>query len=182
MTTTVTLKVASNNSSQTRDFTIQVKDKKFLNCIIDTSKDTITENDMNHIQEVAKRAGDAGILEDCDLNPQEKIKLAETNKYSEFYDIKLSEDGKFYEITVKPTSFCYPDPRIEDIKKDFGLRANVFMENNAELVYSREDRFWDTESNHNYDTDKLKGGDTFRIPVNEAHFTNGPAGFWRRLF
>lgn len=176
MTTTVTLQVAKSNNS-TQDFTVQVKDKKFLNTIIDTSKEAITEQEMNYIQDVAKRGGDAGILEDCDLNPQEKLKLAVINKYDDAYDIKLSSDGKYFEITIKPTSCLYPDPRIEDVKKDFGLRENVFIDNNNNLVGEHPDE----GIGGNYDNNKLKGGTTFRVPVNEAHFTNGPAGFWRRL-
>ena len=154
-----------------------VENEKLLNSIIGGNKKTITQNEMKHIQETAKRNGDAGILESCDLNPKEKMNLAKLNGYGEHYDIKLSKDGKFYEITVKKTGCLYPDPKIYHIKKDFGLRDNVFLENNKNLVGEHPD----DENSQNYDLNKIKGGTTFKIPVQEAHFDNGCNGFFGRL-
>ena len=180
MTTKLELNVQQSNGT-TRPATILVEEKNLINCIFPNINDkTITEAQLKKLQETGRKSGDLGIIESADLSPQEKIQQAKINGYNEFYDIKLSNDKKYYVITIKPTSMFYPDPRTEDIKKDFGLRENVFLYNNLELVKKREDRTWDSR-NHNYDYDKLRGGDTFYIPIEEAHFTNGPAGFWRRL-
>ncbi len=184
MTDTITLNVTQGKGHETRKATIQVENKNLIKCIFPNMVDenTLDNSQFKKLQEIARRGGDMGKLESVDLSPEEKVEQAKINGYNEYYDIKLSDDKKRYVITIKETGMFFPDPRIEDIKKDFSLAENVFLDNNEELVLKREDRSWDTESNHNYDSDKLKGGDTFTIPVEQASFTNGPAGFWRRFF
>ena len=66
---------------------------------------------MKKLQDAAARNGDAGILEKCDLTPREVVKLANLSGYGEYYDIKLSKDGNYFEVTVKKTGFkrfCSP--------------------------------------------------------------------------
>lgn len=183
MVDSLQLNVTQGNNQSTRKGSIQVENKNLVKCIFpNLSSDTITEAQYKKLQEIASRNGDMGILEVADLEPEEKLEQAKINGYSEYYDISLSDDKKYYVIKVKPTNPLFPDPRIEDIKKDFGLKENVFLDNNSALVSERENRSWDTERNHNFDTDKLKGGDVFKLPVAQTSFTKGPAGFWRRLF
>ncbi len=176
MPTTITFNVKTKTGS--KPATINVSNKNVIKYIFPNLKNNnISETQLNQLQGIAKRGGDLGVIEDCDLNSRQKMEQAKINGYDEFYDIKLSKDGKFYEITVKPTSMLYPDPKIFHIKKDFGLKENVFLENNRNLVGSNPD---DPESG-NFDFNKLPGGTTFKIPVEEAHFTNGPSGFFGRI-
>ena len=172
----VTLTITKQNG-QTQKATINVKDEKFINCVITMKDGTITEADFERLQEISRSAGDAGILEADDLNSTQKLELAELNGYTDFYDIKLSDDGKFYEITVKKKPWYYPDPMIYHIKKDFGLRENVFLNNNRHLVGDHPDN----REIGNYDLNKINGGTTFKIPVTEASFDRSPNGFWGRL-
>ena len=83
MTSTITFNVTTDKN-QTQKFTFQTTDSKLINSII-TVKDnnTITKADMQKLQAVAQQAGDAGILEIEDLNGDEKLKLANSNKYSD---------------------------------------------------------------------------------------------------
>ena len=173
----VTLTIVNSNGS-TQKATINVKDVKFINCVITMKDGTITEADFERLQKILRSAGDAGILEEDDLSSTQKLELAKLNGYTKLYDIKLSDDGKFYEITVKEKPWYYPDPMISHIKKDFGLRENVFLNNNRNLVGDHPD---DPETG-NYDFNKIKGGTTFKIPVAEAHFDKSPNGFLGRLF
>lgn len=177
MPTTVTLKVANNNCNNVRNFTVTVENENLLRSIINMDKKSITTSEMKRIQETIARSGDAGILEACDLSPKEKLNLAKINGYNELYELQLSQDGKFYEITIKETGFLYPDPKIYHIKKDFGLKENVFLNNNRNLVGSNPE---DPEVG-NYDLNKLRAGTKFKIPVNEVDFSSGPCGFWGRL-
>ena len=175
MTDKVTLNVISTDQS-TRKETIQVSDKNLIKCVFPSfNGEDITSVGYNKLVAIAK-AGDEKVLEESDLSPAQKMKQFYLNGYDDAYEIKLSKDGKFYEITVKPTGMLYPDPEILHIKKDFGLKENVFLDNNRNLVGDHPD---DSES-RNYDYNKIKGGTTFKIPVNEAHFSAGPSGFWSR--
>ena len=176
MTDTVTLNVISTDQS-TRKETIQVSNKDLIKCIFPAfnGKD-ITSVGYNKLVTIAK-AGDQKVLEESDLSPAQKMKQFYLNGYDDAYEIKLSKDGKFYEITVKPTGILYPDPRLYHIKKDFGLKENVFLDNNRKLVGKHPEN---SESG-SYDLNKIKGGTTFKIPVNEAHFLTGPSGFFGRI-
>lgn len=177
MTDTVTLNVISTDQS-TRKETIQVSNKDLIKCIFPSfnGKD-ITSVGYDKLVTIAK-AGDQKVLEESDLSPAQKMKQFYLNGYDDAYEIKLSEDGKFYEITVKPTGILYPDPQLYHIKKDFGLKENVFLDNNRNLV---DEHPKDSESG-SYNFNKIKGGTPFKIPVNEAHFSAGASGFWGRLF
>ncbi len=62
MSTTVTLNIQSGNN--TSKGSINVADKKLLNCIFpNMQNNTITEAEFKHVQDVARRAGDKGIIE-----------------------------------------------------------------------------------------------------------------------
>ena len=177
MTDTVKLNVISTDQS-TRKETIQVSSKELIKCVFPYfNGEDITSVAYDKLVAIAK-AGDEKVLEESDLSPEQKMKRFYLNGYDDAYEIKLSNDRKFYEITVKPTGILYPDPEIYNIKKDFGLKENVFLDNNRNLVGDHPDDSF----THNYDNNKIKGGTTFKIPVNEAHFSAGPSGFWGRAF
>ena len=188
MPDTVKFNVKVNNTSNTKPFTLNVEDKKFINSIITVGEDnTITPEQMKKLQEAAGRNGDLGILEACDLNPEEKINLANSNGYSEYYDIKLSKDGELYEVTVKKTSNLVKDPTLGTIKKDFGVRDNVFIQK-GEIPYGNEDLIRNAGKNMtpdarnvDYDSTQLREGNTIRIPVEEVNIQDSPRGFWGRL-
>lgn len=184
MTDTITLKIAQGKGNAFREATIQVENKNLVKCIFPNmvDKNTLSNDQFKKLQAVARRGGDMGILEIEDLSPIEKMEQAKINGYDEYYDIKLSDDKKKYVITLKKTGMLFPDPTIERIKIDFSLAENVFLNNNRDLVLKRKDITRDYGNAHNYDFDKLRGGDVFYLPVNQTSFINGPSGFWKRLF
>lgn len=108
---------------------------------------------------------------------KEKLEQAKINGYDEFYNIKVSNDGKYFEITVKKTGFLYPDPDAAVIKKDFGLKSGVLIDNNPDVF--PENPTGDTRS---FDEEKIKGGTFLKLPISEVNFNNGPSGFFGRLF
>lgn len=104
MSTTVTLNIQSGNN--TSKGSINVADKKLLNCIFpNMQNNTITEAEFKHAQDVARRAGDKGIIEKEDLQTAtEKLELAKLNKYGDMYDLSLSDDKKYFIIKVKDST------------------------------------------------------------------------------
>jgi len=184
----VSLNVKLDNDN-TKPFTINVENKKFINSVIVFGEDnTITLEQMKKLQEVAAREGDLGVLEACDLNPEEKINLANLNGYNEYYDIKLSKDKKFFEVTIKETGTFVCDPYLGTIKKDFGVREGVFVQGsdipygNESLIMNAKKNMTADERNIDYDSAHLKPGDVIRIPVEEVSIQDSPRGFWGRLF
>lgn len=184
----VTLNIAKSNG-QTQKFTVQTENKQFINSIINFDENgNISLEDSKKLRDIASRAGDAGILEFEDLNGQNKLKLAELNKYSEMYEITLSKDGKLFEVKVKNS---WQDPKLSDIIADFGVRRDVFVQKqeiphgNEELFKKRineSDLFGAGDKNQDYSRIQFKAGDTIRIPVSEISSLDGPRGFWGRLF
>ena len=183
----VTLNITTDNNG-TKPFTINVEDKKFINSVITVGDNyTITEEQAKKLQEIARRNGDFGILELCDLNSNEKINLAYINGYGEYYEIKLSKHGKYYQVTIKETGFFTKDPTLNTIKVDFGVRFGVFIDKNEilhgneDLINSRDKKMTAEDRNINYDTTKFKAGDTINIPVEEVTIQNSPRGMWGRF-
>lgn len=185
MTNTITFNVTTDKN-QTQKFTFQTTDSKLINSII-TVKDnnTITKADMQKLQAVAQQAGDAGILEIEDLNGDEKLKLANSNKYSDQYEITLSADKKYFQVKVKDS---WKNPLLSDIKADFGLKDGVLVtkdgiphgnENLIDKRFKTSDVY--AGNNADYDRVKLQAGDTINIPVSQITSLNGPWGFWGRL-
>jgi hypothetical protein len=177
MVDSVEFQVIQGNATKTK--TLKVENKKLINCVFPNWKDgtAITNDQYLNLKHSAKVGGDGSILETCDLNSKQKIQQAKLNGYNDFYDIELSPDGKYYLITVKKTPSLYPDPQVGHLKKDFGLRENVFIENNRELLPENT-----TTETGSFDSEIIKGGTTFKLPVEETSFTNGASGFWGRLF
>lgn len=189
MSDLVTLNVAAKNSKTNRTFSVQVENKNFINSIVTVKNGTITESDVKKIQQAAGRSGDYGVLENCDLNADEKLNLALANKYSKYYDISLSNDKKYFVVTVKETPWYMSNPDLGVIKSDFGIRPNVFVQKgeikygNEELINKRAEPGSTPDGrNTDYDAAKLLPGDTINIPVNEIQITGSPAGVLGRLF
>ena len=176
------------DSAEVKPFTANTESRQCLNSILDLNgNDTITENQMRKYQEVAARSGDLGVLEQKDFSAMEKQKLALENKYGKYYDISVSADGKFFEVTVKKTPWYIKNPTLRIIKKDFGVRDNVFV-NKKDIPYGNEELLRERsvknpeERVRDWDNTKLKEDDKIRIPVEEISIQKSPKRFWGRLF
>ncbi len=182
MTDIITLNVANGNNA-TRKFSIQVDgDKELISSVITIrSNDTITEADMKKLQEVARRGGDAGILEQCDLGAGEKLKLAQMNKFSEYYDITLSADKKYFKVKIKDAGFFCKNPNLSVIKSDFGLRDGVLV-NKDRIQHGNEGVIPRTAPDGNFDNVELEVGDVINIPVSEINIDGSPTGTIGRFF
>lgn len=186
MVDSIVLNVNAGNNS-TRKFTLNVENKKLVNCIVPVDKNkTITAQSESKLMAAASRAGDKGILESCDLTPSEKIQMMYQSDYGAYYDIKLSRDGKYYEVTIKKTNCITPDPSARTIKSDFGVGKGVLLEHNNDLFKDRfsGNPFMDDSRNNDYDNTKFRPGDVIRIPVEDVNVNPGDTarGFWRRAF
>lgn len=176
MTDKLTLNIVGANNT-VKKVTVNVPDKqKYISIMPDIETRKISQAQYDMFVRGANTINK--LLHGPSQSPEEKMQQFYKNGFDELYDIKLSNDGKFYEITVKPTKALYPDPRIRHIKQDFGLKSGVFLEYNRNLVGDNPD---DPEVD-NFDYNKIKGGTTFRIPVAETHFNSSPNGFWGRNF
>ncbi len=179
---TVTLNVVNKNQQQARKFTIQVEDKNFINSIV-TVKDnnTITESDVQKLQQVAQRSGDYGIIEGSDLNGEEKLNLANNFKFNEYYDIKLSADKKYFQITIKKTPWYCSDPTLGVIKSDFGIRDNVLVKKGS-IPYDNAGVIPASSHGAGYDNIKIPAGKTINVPVSEINIDSTPHGAVYRFF
>ena len=189
MVNQVTLNLTDNNGKKTGEFTMLTQNKNFINCVITVGEEnTITETQMNELQSIAKRAGDKGVLEQCDLNSSQKLNLANMNDFDEYYDINISKDGKYFEVKIKDAGLFVKNPSLDTIKSDFGIRDNVFVtkggipHGNESIIEKRGPRLGANDKNLDYDRTTLEVGDVLRIPVNEINITDSPRGFWGRLF
>ncbi len=176
----ITLNIIDPKTQKTvRQGTLNVQDEKIIK-FFDVKN--VTEEGFIKLQEKARNARDIGVLDYYDLTPEEKLAQAKENKYDKYYDIKLSNDGKFFEIKVKPQGAFSPAFNGYDIKADFGLAENVLMNNNKDYVVKHAPA-GSTPDGRNTDFDKatFTPDYTIKIPVNEASFNNGPSGWWSRL-
>ncbi len=161
--------------------TVLVEDETLIKALFPNGK--VTENELASIQEVARKSGDMGVLEASDLNPTQKLALAKVNGYDEYYDIKLSKDGKYYEVTIKETGMFTPDPKACNIKRDFGLKENVLLNNNMNYMIDNAEPGSSADGrNTDYDQVKFPAGTVIKLPVDETSFEAGTSGFWRRIF
>lgn len=182
MTDTVTLNVANGNKT-TRQATIIVQDgnKQLINSVINVGKNnTIKLSDFQKLQEVARKNGDAGILEQCDLGAKQKLKLAMMNGFSEYYDISLSDDGKLFKVKIKDAGTFVKNPSLATIKKDFGIRDNVLVQK-GKIPYGNEGVIPESTYGDGYDNVEIETGKTINIPVAEINIEGSPRGFWGRL-
>gem|GEM_PF-4603570 len=177
----VTFNVTNDNKS-TQTYTMKVEDKKFINSIIDVKDNNLTTAQLQQLKDVAARSGDANILERCDLTPQDNIKLAELNGYGKYYEITLSSDRKFYQVKIKDTA---KDPTVGTIKRDFGVRDNVFVQK-SDIPYGNEALLRNAKKSSldnytDWDTAQLRPNNVINIPVEEVTIQNSPRGFLGRL-
>ena len=180
MSDKIVFKIVGQNNTK-RECTVLTENKKFINSIITVGKDnTITEADLKTIQDVAKRAGDAGVLEQADLNGEQKINLAKINGFAEYYDITLSKDGKYLQVKIKDAGIFTANPTLGIIKEDFGVRNNVFV-NKGEILHGNAGVI-PSSANGNYDNVQISAGKTINIPVEEVTVNSSPCnGFARFL-
>ena len=177
----VTFNIANSNG---RTFTLIAKNENFAKSVVEVkANNTITQTDVQLLKNLAGKNGDAGILESCDLNGKHKLNLAKMNDFGDYYDIKLSDDGKMFQVTVKKTGMFTPNPTLETIKADFGVENNVFVQG-SEIPYGNEGLIVKRSKpgssadgrNTDYDKTKLEAGDTINIPVAKINITGTPRG------
>ena len=181
--TRVTFNIKDTNNK----FSILTTDKTFINSIITVKNDTITSKDIPKLQEVAKRSGDLGVIENSDLSPEEKLTLATQRKFGKPYELSLSPDKKYLQVKVKKTKWYYPNPQLKTIKSDFGIPDNILVtqngipHNNEALIKKRAEQGSSAnDKNTDYDNAELEAGDTINLPINMVNLSDKPQGFWKR--
>ena len=185
---TITYQVAQNNGA-TRPYTVMTENPNFINSIITVNENnTISAADQKKLNQFASRNGDYGVVEECDMTIQDKINYAKSRGFDKFYDMKLSSDGKYLQVTIKDTSWLTRDPDLGNIKKDFGVKDDVFV-NGADFPHGNENllsnKYVPNNINTNYtdyDAIKLEAGETINIPVAEVHINNNPRNCFARWF
>ena len=168
---TVTLKISDGGRQKTG--TISVEDKKILSAVLPNFKDnTVTRAQFDMLTNMARSAGDRGILEGCDIgNAQQKAKYY---GYDEAYDIKVSKDGKYLEITVKDQGFFTSDPYVATLIKDFNVSLKTFFRNNLDIIEKSD---FNPNDNKSPDNIKVKSGKNIKLPIKECKYnTDGPSG------
>ena len=179
----ISLKVVGQDGQKT-DFVVKTENKKFINSIITVNEEgEITEEQKRQLLEAAGRCGESDVLENCDLNYQQQINLANLNGFDKFYDLKLSKDGKNLIMTVKRTNMFTPNPTLGRIKTDFGLKDGVLVkkgeisDDNYDVIQKRH-----LESGEkDYDCAIMKPGDQLTIPMSEINFDDKPFTLLWRL-
>lgn len=183
----VTLNIANSNG---RTFTISTENKQFINSVVKVGENnTISNEDVVTLQNIARKNGDAGILESCDLSGQQKLKLAMLNNFGEYYDIKLSNDGKMFTIIVKETPWYTKNPNLATIKSDFGVAEGVLVQkgnipyDNQGTINKRAKAGSSADGrNTDYDQATLEAGDKINIPVACININGTPRGGLGRFF
>lgn len=176
MTSTITLNLAKTNNTNAKTFSIRTENKSLLNAIVgDIKNETITEAQMHRLQEVAGRNGDAGILESCDLGGAEKINLAKMNGFSQYYDISLSDDKKYFKVKIKDAGALCKNPNLATIKADFGLRDGVLVQK-GKIPHGNDGVIPSSTGGGGFDGVELKVGKEINIPVSEINITGSPRG------
>lgn len=144
----------------------------------------LTAQELSILQQTAKKGGNMTVLEDADLSPEQKLNQAKFNGYGEYYKLSLSPDKKFIVIEVKKTGGCTPDPKLCDIKADFGIPDNIIVQKkqipygNRETLELRKE-----DGNGDFDKIKLRPGDKLNIPINCIKIQDdGPRGAMGRIF
>ena len=185
--TDLTFNIANSNG---RTFTLKADDEKLAKSVVSVKENnTITNADVALLQQTASKNGDFGILEHCDLSANHKLKLAELNNFGEYYDIKLSEDGKMFKVTVKDAGAFVENPTLGTLKADFGIDDGVFVKKgeipygNGDIIQKRSKPGSSADGrNTDYDQTKFEPGDSINIPVALIKITDSPRGFWGRFF
>ena len=127
---------------------------------------------------------------DMGLDTKDKAKrdleLAKEMGYDEYYDIKLSDDSKFYEIEVKKTPFYMPNPKAITVAQDFGVKdVHTIYENNIKNFPKFKEKTSFGEGNTLFVTDDsnavFKKGYKFRLPVESVTIQKDLNDFFGRL-
>lgn len=184
MPETLTFNLANSNG---RTYTIMAESANLVKSAVTVKNNTITQSDVSILQRLAAKNGDAGILEQCDLNGEQKLNLAKLNDFSKYYDIQLSEDGKMFKVTVKATGIFTKNPTLGTIKADFGVKDNVFVQGHN-IPYDNEGTIEKRAvpgssadgRNTDYDAAKLLPGDSINIPVACVSISSSPRGAFER--
>lgn len=189
MVDSITLNVVCGKNSEIKQCSLLTENKNYINSIIELGENnSITEAQMEQLRHVAARSGDSKVLEQSDLNGQNKINLAKLNGFDEYYDISLSKDGKLMQVKIKDAGMLVKNPILGTIKKDFGVRDHVFIQGdevpygNEDIIYNNEIDYVSDYNNKDYDRVILKVGQTINIPVNEVNINGTPKGFLGRFF
>lgn len=175
MTDNITFNIANGNAS-TRKFSFKAESKELINSVITVgANNTITYSDMVKLQEIARKNGDAGVLEQCDLGAEEKLKLANMNDFGKYYDITLSPDKKMFQVKIKDAGMLCKNPNLAVIKSDFGVRSDVFVKG-EEIQYGNENVIPYSAPGGDFDSVELSVGDVINIPVAEINIDGSPSG------
>lgn len=173
--------INSTTQQSTKTYTCLTENKAFINSIITVgSENTVTETDIKKLQEVAARSGDMGIIEQSDLNGEEKIKLANANGFSDYYELNLSKDGKYIEVTIKDAGALCMDPNLGIIKSDFGIRDGVFVQK-GNIPHGNNEIIPQSCGGGSFDGVVISAGKTINIPVSEINISGSPAGILKRF-
>ena len=178
MPNTITFSVVNSSNKEIRKYTCLTEEKSYVNSIITIGKNnTIKEANMNKLIEVAKRSGDAGVIEQSDLNGEQKKNLALANDFGDYYDISVSKDGKYLQVKIKKTMI---DPNLADIKSDFGVRNDVFVQKDN-IPHGNGGVIPSSSYGAGYDSITIKAGETLNIPVSEINIDGKPRNFAGRF-
>lgn len=172
----ITLNVINSNNEIIRKFTCLTENKAFINSIITIGENnTIKTSDIDLLNNVAKRSGDAGIIEQSDLNGSEKKSLAFANNFGKYYDIEVSQDGKYLQVKIKDAGLLCKNPNLDTIKSDFGIRDNVLVKEGY-IPHGNEGVIPRSTYGSGYDAVELSVGDTINLPVSEINISGEPRG------
>ena len=181
MSESITLKLVNNKGEVVGKHTCLTEKKSFINSIITVSENnTISKSDINKLNEVAQRSGDTGIIEHSDLNGEEKKNLALANDFEKYYDISVSNDGKYLQVTIKDAGTFCKNPNLADIKSDFGIKDGVFVQK-GNIPHGNEGVI-PSSAGGNFDGVEISAGKTINIPVSEININGSPRGQWGRFF
>ena len=129
-------------------------------------------------QEKAKAIRDA---QEARKALEDKVNIANQNGYSKFYNIGISKDGKYLEVTIKETAALSSDPDLGDIKDDFlGGKSDILV-NKSDIPHGNAKLIESKHCDGNYDDIVLRPGETIRIPVEHLQFKDSPRGWWEQL-
>lgn len=185
MVQNLTFNIANSNG---RTFSMLAQDESLVRVVVNVKDNIITQNDIKTLQNLAAKNGDAGVLEQCDLSGHQKLNLAKLNGFEDYYDMKLSEDGKMFQVTVKRTGMFTKNPTLATIKSDFGIEDNVLVQK-GKIPYGNEDLINERAKagssadgrSTDYNAAVLKPGDTINLPVACLTIDSSPRGFFRRF-
>lgn len=154
---------------------------KYINSIVTVDKEgCITETGAAVLETYAAKSGDKSTLENCDFTPEEKLGMANANEFNKYYDLSLSADKKFILVKIKDN---FTTTRSGFIIHDFGLKENVLLDNNRELMTKRPCSYSAGKNgkNRNFNNVIFKADDVIKIPVDLAKINTPRSDIYRKL-